>query len=158
MEQENKEQEDFFGLPTDKLIKVDPKDYMNLLKTATKNIRTLLKILQPNIKFYIKSSTFSNGDSISISWDEIEGLELPVPDEKILNMIKYAFRDGFYDSQAEDYQSRNASLNCYGSAKYVKYQKRFLSEEEKIKVTKTYLDKLLKNVKVSPVEVKKNRL
>lgn len=141
-----KENEAFFGLPTDKLVEIDPKDYMNLLKTATKNIRTLLKILQPEIKFYIKSSTFANGDSISISWDEIEGLELPVPDQTVLNKIKIAFKDGTYDSQVENYEYRDSKLNCYGSAKYVKTQKRFLSEEEKAKIVKKHLEKLLKNV------------
>lgn len=154
MEQEIKD-DNFFGLPTDKLIEIDPKDYANLLKTATKNIRTLLKILQPGIKFYIKSSTFANGDSIAISWDEIEGLDLPVPDNAVLNKIKIAFKDGFYDSQAENYEDRNYKLNCYGSAKYVKTQQRFLSEEEKTKAVKKHLEKLLKNVapvKDSPIK------
>jgi len=145
MEQEIKD-ENFFGLPTDKLIEVDPKDYANLLKTATKNIRTLLKTLQPGIKFYIKSSTFANGDSIAISWDEIEGLDLPVPDQAVLNKIKIAFREGIYNGQIEDYEYRDNKLNSYGSAKYVKTQKRFLSEEEKAKVVKKHLEKLLKNI------------
>lgn len=136
------ENEDFFGLPTDKLIEVNPKDYANLLKTATKNIRTLLKTLQPEIKFYIQSSIFANGDSISISWDEIESLDLPVPDQAVLNKIKIAFRDGALDN----YEYRDSKLNSYGSAKYVKTQQRFLSEEEKTKVVKKHLEKLLKNV------------
>jgi len=86
----------------------------NYRVVGARNIRKELKKAFPGIKFSVRSSSFSMGDSIDVSWK----------DEKILNKAVQAITDkyqkGYFDSMEDIYEYGRDQFNTlFGGAKYV---------------------------------------
>lgn len=83
------------------------------LQAAAKNIRIELARAFPAIKFSVKSSRFSMGDSISIRW--IDG-----PNDDQVEAISCKYSGGHFNSMDDIYEySRDAWNDAFGSGKYV---------------------------------------
>ena len=83
------------------------------LQAAAKNIRIELSRAFPGIKFSVKSSRFSMGDSISIRW--IDG-----PNDDQVEAISCKYQGGYFNSLDDIYEySRGAWKDAFGSGKYV---------------------------------------
>jgi len=87
--------------------KVDP------LNAAAKNIRIELKLAFPGIKFSVKSSRFSMGDSIDVSWTD-------GPNCAQVNAIVCRYKAGSFDGMTDCYEySRSAWTDAFGDTKYL---------------------------------------
>lgn len=83
------------------------------LNAAAKNIRIELKAAFPGVKFSVKSSRFSMGNSISVNW--IDG---PTGDQVSAIIGRYAA--GSFNGMEDIYEySRDAWKDAFGDAKYV---------------------------------------
>ncbi|MBT2281643.1 hypothetical protein J7E51_27705 [Priestia megaterium] len=99
-------------------------------KETAKKIRKELKEKYPNIKFSVRTSKYSGGSSISISW--IDG---PMKDEitQITDKFEGADFDGYNDLQT--YKSYEYKGKYYNGADYV-FAYRTLSDEYRIQIKK----------------------
>lgn len=83
------------------------------LQAAGKNIRIELKAAFPGVKFSVKSSRFSMGDSISVSWTDG-----PIADQ--VDEIVNKYSAGSFNSMDDSYNySRDAWKEAFGDAKYI---------------------------------------
>ena len=83
------------------------------LNAAAKNIRVELKAAFPSIKFSVKSSRYSGGDSISVHW--IDG-----PSSDQVNEIIGKYSGGSFNGMEDIYEYSDDSWNdAFGEAKYV---------------------------------------
>lgn len=100
---------------------------------AAQAIRKELKLAFPNIKFSVKSQSFSMGDSVDIRW--IDG-----PTTKQVDAITKKYQEGSFNAMEDIYEYGKNPLNLPQS-KYVMAQ-RELSDEfkqsELIKFNKYY--------------------
>ena len=93
-----------------KLIKAK-NDYDRI--TAAKNIRIELKENFPDVKFSVRSKSFSMGNDINISW--IDG-----PPNSAVRKITDKYQGGSFDGMVDLYTHSASKFNDeYGSAKYV---------------------------------------
>ncbi len=89
---------------------------------TAKAIKKELKKAFPTIKFSVKSSNFSMGDSVDISWnlgphtDQVD---------KIVNKYQYGHFDGM-----TDYYEYSNKRDDIPQAKYVSTQRRYQTQEE----------------------------
>lgn len=87
------------------------------LQAAAKNIRIELKAAFPAIKFSVKSSRFSMGDSIDVSWTDG-----PMTAQVEAIIKKYAA--GSFNGMEDIYEyASSAWTNAFGDAKYVHSQR-----------------------------------
>lgn len=86
----------------------------NGLIAAAKNIRIELKRLYPAVKFSIKSSRYSGGDSINVSW--VDGPMVAQVEE-----IANKYQGGSFDGMTDCYNAREEKgwNDAFGDAKYV---------------------------------------
>lgn len=97
------------------------------LVIAAKNLRTLLKAAWPAVKFSVRSSSFSGGDSIDIGWTD-------GPTTKQVDEIAQQFKAGSFNGMEDIYEySSSVFIEIFGDAKYVSVQ-RDLSDAAKIGV------------------------
>ena len=94
---------------------------------AAKMIRKELKENFPKTKFHVRSSIFSGGDSIDISWAD-------GPSEDAVNKIVRKYQYGHFDPMTDMYEVSNNNESL-PQVKYVTCQ-RELSDEFVIKVLK----------------------
>jgi len=83
------------------------------LNAAAKNIRTELKAAFPGVKFSVKSSRFSGGNSIDVYWTDGPCYEQVGP---IINRYKAGSFDGMTDCYNYEH---SAWCDAFGEAKYV---------------------------------------
>lgn len=93
------------------LVAAGPK--CDSLNAAAKNIRIELKAAFPAVKFSVKSSRYSGGDSISVRW--VDGPVCAQVDE-IINKYKAGSFNGMDDSYEYSHDAWN---DAFGDAKYV---------------------------------------
>lgn len=85
----------------------------NPLIAASKNIRIELKAKFPGVKFSIKTSRYSGGDSINIYWTDG-----PTTDQ--VESISRKYKGGHFDGMTDCYNSeRNCWTDAFGDAMYV---------------------------------------
>ena len=97
-----------------KLVAVG-KDYgkNDSLNAAAKNIRIELAQAFPGVKFSVKSSRFSGGDSITVSWTD-------GPNGDQVDAIIDRYSAGSFDGMVDLYTyERNAWTDAFGDAKYI---------------------------------------
>ena len=79
---------------------------------AAANIRIMLKRSFPGVKFSVKTSKFSMGDSLTVSWTD-------GPTDKAVNEIVDMFSGGSFDGMTDSYeQSTRPFTTLFGDAKY----------------------------------------
>lgn len=99
------------------LIPVSAK--VDRLQAAAKNIRIELKAAFPKVKFSVKSSRFSMGDSINVSW--IDG-----PNSSQVDEIIGRYSGGRFDGMTDCYEyNKDVWLDAFGSGKYVHSRREF---------------------------------
>ncbi len=83
-------------------------------KLAAKNIRAELKRAFPGVKFSVRSSTFSMGDSVTVSWDL-------GPTTRQVEEITMQYKEGRFDSSQDlyEYNEDDAFTRLFGGSKYV---------------------------------------
>lgn len=83
------------------------------LIAATKNMRIELALAFPGVKFSIKSSRFSGGDSIDVKWTD-------VPTAAQVDDVIQRYAAGTFNCMDDSYTySRDYWLKAFGDAKYV---------------------------------------
>jgi hypothetical protein len=83
------------------------------LRAAGKNIRRELARAFPGVKFSVKSSRFSMGDSIRVGW--IDG-----PNAAAVDAIIDKYESGTFDSMTDCAGYRHSAwLDAFGDAKYI---------------------------------------
>jgi hypothetical protein len=83
------------------------------LQAAAKNIRIELARAFPGVKFSVKSSRFSGGDSITVRW--IDG-----PTSQQVDDIADKYQAGSFNGMEDIYEySHSAWRDAFGDAKYV---------------------------------------
>lgn len=83
------------------------------LNAAAKNIRIELKRAFPGVKFSVRSSSYSGGDSIRVSW--IDG-----PTTAQVDPIVNRYSAGTFDGMTDCYNyEANAWTDAFGDAKFV---------------------------------------
>jgi hypothetical protein len=94
------------------LVPVSEKN--NSLVAAAKNVRLELAKAFPGVKFSVKTSRFSGGDSMDVKW--IDG-----PTEKQVGQIVNRYKAGYFDGQTDcyDYRKDHAWTDAFGDAKFV---------------------------------------
>lgn len=93
------------------LAAVGPK--CDSLNAAAKNIRIELKAAFPKVKFTVRSSRYSGGDSISVGW--VDGPQSAQVDE-----IIDKYKGGSFSGMDDLYTySRDAWTDAFGDAKYI---------------------------------------
>lgn len=94
-----------------KLVAVSDKN--NRLVAAAKNMRIQLAEAFPGIKFSVKSSRFSMGDSINVSW--VDG-----PNSDQVDEIIDRYAAGHFNGMEDIYEyGKDAWNDAFGDAKYV---------------------------------------
>lgn len=94
-------------------------DKVDSLNAAAKNMRIELKAAFPGVKFSVKSSRFSGGDSISVSWTD-------GPNGDQVDAIINRYSAGSFDGMTDCYNySRDAWKDAFGDAKYVNSSRAF---------------------------------
>ena len=97
------------------------------LTAAAKNIRTELKTAFFGVKFSVKTSRFSMGDSISISWTD-------GPNTEQVNAIVNRYKAGSFDGMTDCYNYESCAwTDAFGDSKY-------------ISTSRDYSDKMLSSV------------
>jgi len=110
----------------------DKKRYRDRIIGA-KNIRNDLKKHFPGIKFSVKGSSFSGGNSINVDW--VDG---PTNDE--VNELIKKYQKGSFNGMEDIYEYDSSCFNVvFGGAKYVMGQ-RSISKEVIIKVAKEWVE------------------
>ena len=86
------------------------------LVTAAKNIRAELREAFPAVKFRVRSSRFSGGDSIDIYWTD-------GPTTESVNQIVDKYKAGDFDGMTDCYDYKRSAERGFndnhGSAKYI---------------------------------------
>lgn len=83
------------------------------LNAAARNIRIELKAAFPGVKFSVKSSRFSMGDSIDVKWTD-------GPNGDQVDAIIDRYAAGSFNGMEDIYEySRDAWKDAFGDAKYV---------------------------------------
>ncbi len=86
---------------------------VDALQAAAKNIRIELAAAFPGVKFSVKSSRFSMGDSITVRWTD-------GPTSKQVDEIIDRYAAGSFDCMTDCYSySRDAWRDAFGRTKYV---------------------------------------
>jgi len=89
------------------------------LVTAAKNIRIELKAEFPGVKFAVRTSRFSGGDSIDISWTD-------GPTTKQVESITSQYQAGTFDGMTDCYDyEHSAWTDAFGDGKYVHTQRSY---------------------------------
>ena len=90
---------------------------------ATKNIRIELKEAFPKTKFSIKSTCFSGGDDINVSW--VDG-----PTTEQVNNIIMKYQEGNFDGMIDlyEYNKDRSFTDTYGGAKYIFSNRRYTAK------------------------------
>ena len=98
------------------LVPVGAKDS---LQTAAANVRIELKRAFPGVKFSIKTSRFSGGDSLRVRW--IDG-----PTTEQVDAIANKYAAGRFDGMTDcyDYEA-NAWTDAFGDAKFVSTEREY---------------------------------
>lgn len=116
---ETKRKEDFERLNNvySYLSKVHPGGYASA-KLGASNIRIELKKAFPKVKFSVRSSVFSGGDSINVDW--IDG-----PTTEAVDKIIGKYQEGHFNGMEDIYErnTENQFPDIYGGAKYVNGQR-----------------------------------
>jgi hypothetical protein len=85
----------------------------NSLVAAAKNIRIELKRAFPAVKFAVRTSRFSGGDSIDVSWTD-------GPTTSQVDAIINRYSAGSFDGMTDSYTYEHAAwTDAFGDAKYV---------------------------------------
>lgn len=85
----------------------------NALIAAAKNIRVELKRAFPAVRFLVRTSRFSMGDSITVTWTD-------GPTSSQVDAIIDRYSAGSFDGSQDVYTyERNAWTDAFGDAKYV---------------------------------------
>jgi hypothetical protein len=80
---------------------------------AAKNIRTELKRAFPSVAFSVRTSKFSGGNSVDVSWTD-------GPTSKQVEAITNKYEAGSFDGMTDSYDyKRSAWTEVYGDAKYI---------------------------------------
>lgn len=83
------------------------------LMAAAKNIRLELAAAFPGVKFSVKSSRYSGGDSIDVKWSD-------GPNCDQVNEIIGKYQAGHFDGMVDCYEyQRSAWRDAFGDAKYI---------------------------------------
>lgn len=83
------------------------------LNAAAKNARIELKIAFPGVKFSVKTSRFSGGDSMSVRWTD-------GPNSNQVSAIVDKYAAGHFNGMDDSYSyTADAWNNAFGDAKYV---------------------------------------
>jgi hypothetical protein len=99
------------------LFPLGPGQYSTAAHGA-KNLRIELKRAFPGVKFSVRSSVYSGGDSIDVSWADGPPLEA-------VKAISDKYQEGDFDGMNDIYESRRAAWpEVFGGAKYVMEQRR----------------------------------
>lgn len=148
----------FLGLSLKKLkLKEVPEgDSMSELTFAAKNIKKILKTLCPDIKFSVKSSSFSMGNSITVSWEESKEYGYPGPKQEQLNKIEEAFVYIRRDSMMEEDTYIKPELAKYGKVKYLHFNRHDFTPAKIAQLEKEILTQVLNKEEVKPKQ--NNRL
>ena len=86
---------------------------VNSLVAAGKNIRIELSAAFPGVKFSVRSSRFSGGDSLRVSW--IDG-----PTDEQVSAIANKYAAGSFDCMTDCYNYEHSTwTDAFGDAKYV---------------------------------------
>ena len=94
-----------------KLVQAGPKE--SSLTAAAKNIRIELKAAFPSIKFSVKTSRFSMGDSIGVSWTD-------GPNTDQVNSIVNRYKAGSFDGMTDCYNYESCAwTDAFGDSKYI---------------------------------------
>ncbi len=108
------------------------KDYQHLSQgagpvTAAKNLRTELKRAFPGVAFRVRTSQYSGGNSVDVSWTD-------GPNSQQVEALAKKYQGGHFDGMTDCYEyKRSPWPEVFGEAKYV-----FCSRE--------YSDKMLQSV------------
>jgi len=81
---------------------------------AAKNIRIELKKAFPSVKFSVRSSTYSGGDSVDIGWTD-------GPTTEMVKKITDKYQEGSFDGMTDsyDYSKHREWTDTFGGSKYV---------------------------------------
>ena len=86
---------------------------VNSLVAAGKNIRIELSAAFPGVKFSVRSSRFSGGDSIRVSWTD-------GPTDEQVSAIANKYAAGSFDGMTDCYNYEYSTwTDAFGDAKYV---------------------------------------
>lgn len=109
---------------------------------ASKNMKRLLSQEFPGVKFSVTCDTFANGNSVYVSWTELQGPEALI--EKVNDLIypfEYGRFDGMTDSESSDADpDRQAFRSLFGGAKYVVSQPHTPTAAEQAAIDKSRLN------------------
>lgn len=123
---------EYFGVKLSDLIEVKSKYGTENLTICAKNIRKLLKTNFPGTKFKVKTSRFSMGDSVTVSWELDKYLD-KCPDYNAVDKIITVFKEGDYNGMEDLFESIANDMHKYGSAKYISTSPDRLTEDECIR-------------------------
>ena len=79
---------------------------------ASKNIKRLLSRMWPDVKFSVRSETFSGGDSVNVTWTD-------GPQSKDVDAVINDFQDGGFDAMTDCSYHVSNDMHVFGSAKFV---------------------------------------
>lgn len=105
------------------------KTYQGLI-VAARNVRSELKAAFPGVKFSVRTSRFSGGDSLDISWTD-------GPTTKQVEEVTNKYKAGSFDGMVDLYTYNTTEFTeKYGDAKYIgtsrKYSVEFLEKVAQI--------------------------
>lgn len=148
---------EYFGVKLSDLIEVKSKYGTENLTICAKNIRKLLKSNFPGTKFKVKTSRFSMGDSVTVSWELDKYLD-KCPDYDAVDKIIKVFREGDYNGREDLFESTENDMHKYGSAKYISTSPDRLTEDEcirrKVERERAEIEKGLKESNMIAVSTK----
>lgn len=101
---------------------------IHTLTSASKEIKQTLRKIWPNVKFSVKSKSYSGGCSINVDWD-MGPTSKQV--EQIVNKYQYGSFDGMTDSYNYDstlVMTQDDQIKVLGGAKYVFCNRRIPQE------------------------------
>jgi len=101
---------------------VDPEKYDSRTK-GSKNLRQELKDLFPKTKFSVRSSSYSGGDSIDVSWTD-------GPTTEAVEKISGKYQQGSFNGMEDiyEYSQTNVWPDVFGGAKYVMTNRSYSNE------------------------------
>jgi len=95
------------------LVMVDWENKIDGLNAASKNAKAELKAAFPGVKFSVKTSRFSGGDSMHVKWTD-------GPNTKQVEAIINKYSAGKFDGMTDCYDYNMTTWNeVFGDAKYV---------------------------------------
>lgn len=112
------------------------------LVTAAKNIRAELKAAYPGVKFSVKTSRFSMGDSITINWTD-------GPNSAQVEAVTNKYKAGNFDGYDDCYRYERTDWNdAFGDAKYISADRKYSDS-----LIASAIDRVAKRYGVSPITV-----